>query len=145
MRLVRAARRDDGLTSSFSRLGALLPVIVVLVGASALACRRAPNASPSGDFSWTLAPDPPKVGPAVLALTLRDAEARPVTGARWRIEGHMAHPGMQPVVAQVTEKAEGRYEARFSFTMAGDWVLVTRVEWAPEQVLERSLALRVSP
>ena len=145
MRLVRAARRVGRLTSSFSRGRSLLPGTVVVGCALAFACRRPPAATESGDFSWTLSPDPPKVGPAVLALSLTDARARPVTGARWRIEGHMTHPGMRPVVAEVTEGTRGRYEARFSFTMAGDWVLLARAEWAPDQRLERSLAVRVSP
>jgi hypothetical protein len=47
-----------------------------------------------------------------------------VTGARLRIEGHMAHPGMAPVVTDMTEREAGRYEAEVPLTMAGEWTLV---------------------
>jgi hypothetical protein len=145
MRLVRATGRDDGLTPSFSSRRLLLSVIVVLGGTLALACRGAPPGTESGVLSWTLSPDPPRVGPAVLALFLEDMRSQPVTGARWQIEGHMTHPGMQPALAKVTGGAEGRYEARLSFSMAGDWVLIVRAEWAADQRLEQRLAVRVSP
>lgn len=36
----------------------------------------------------------------------------------------MAHPGMTPVVTEMTESGPGTYEARLAFSMAGDWQLV---------------------
>jgi hypothetical protein len=47
-----------------------------------------------------------------------------VSGARLRVEGHMAHPGMAPAVTDMTEAAAGRYEARLPLTMGGEWTLV---------------------
>jgi hypothetical protein len=49
--------------------------------------------------------------------------ARPVTGARLRVHAFMSHPGMAPLSAPVEEQGSGRYRARVTFTMAGDWVL----------------------
>jgi hypothetical protein len=60
----------------------------------------------------------------VTRITLRDATGAPVAGATLRLEGHMSHPGMTPVVTTVTERGAGEYEARFRFSMAGDWTLV---------------------
>ena len=85
------------------------------------------------------------MGPAVLALSLVDGDARPVRGARFRIEGDMTHAGMRPIAAEVTPHADGRYEARLTFTMAGDWVLLVRADWAEGRRLERSIPVRVGP
>jgi len=75
--------------------------------------------------SWTLDPSPPVVGQAIVArLTLRDADQKPITGARLRLEGLMSHPGMAPVIAAVVERGDGTYDAALRFTMAGDWILL---------------------
>ncbi len=60
----------------------------------------------------------------ITRITLRDDMNAPVVGAKLRLEGHMSHPGMTPVVTKVTERGAGEYEARIQFSMAGDWVLV---------------------
>ena len=57
----------------------------------------------------------------------------------------MTHPGMPPVLAEATAVGEGRYEARFTFTMAGDWVVLAQAEWGSSERLERSLPVRVHP
>ncbi len=75
-------------------------------------------------LSWTLAPTSPAVGPATLTVTLRDPAGTAVTGARVRLEGHMSHPGMTPVITDATERTSGVYIALFTFTMPGDWVLL---------------------
>jgi hypothetical protein len=36
----------------------------------------------------------------------------------------MAHPGMAPVVSEVKETADGRYESELPLAMAGRWTLV---------------------
>jgi hypothetical protein len=59
----------------------------------------------------------------VAEIQLNEAMARPVTGARLRLEAFMTHPGMAPVTAIVDEQGSGRYRARVTFTMAGDWVV----------------------
>src|SRR5690606_36012748 len=94
-----------------------LPVLLLLVLAGlAGACGPAPARVA---VDWTIAPAPPVVGGATLTLRLRDGAGRPVEGARLRIEAHMSHPGMAPVIAQADERAPGVYEAPVSFTMRG--------------------------
>ena len=83
----------------------------------------------SGDeavsVTWAIDPAPPVTSTVTTAqITLRDRREQPVRGARLRLEGHMAHPGMTPVVSQVTEREDGTYTAPVHFTMAGDWTLV---------------------
>ncbi|MGH8638748.1 MAG: FixH family protein [Burkholderiales bacterium] len=72
----------------------------------------------------TLTPAQPTIGKAVLRVRLLDASRRPVPGAQLRVEGHMSHPGMSPVLATATEHSPGIYQTQLQFTMRGDWVLV---------------------
>ncbi len=72
----------------------------------------------------TLTPRAPSAGvPAVVEISLQDARGRPVHDADLRIDAHMAHPGMAPVVATGTRRADGVHEVPLQFTMPGDWVL----------------------
>lgn len=114
-RLTRAAR---------ARPPRILPLLLAALTAAWVtsACHRPP---PAADVSitWTLAPTPPVVGPAVLTLRVTDG-GQPVPAATLRIEGHMSHPGMAPVLATATERGDGVYEAELQFTMRGDWILL---------------------
>ena len=74
------------------------------------------------------APSRPTVGVAQLALTLADPSGTPLDGATVEIEGTMTHAGMKPVLAQARGQGEGRYQVdAFTFTMAGDWLLIVKV------------------
>ena len=76
-------------------------------------------------ISWSLDPTPPVAGVETTArLTVQDDRQRPMRGARLRLEGHMSHPGMTPIVVPAIEREDGRYEAQMQFSMAGDWILV---------------------
>ncbi len=102
-----------------------LPVLLVALNACwpAGACHR-PAPADNVTFEWTLTPMPPGVGTAVLTMHVLDGNRRPVRGARIRVEGHMSHPGMAPVLAQARERDPGVYEADLQFTMRGDWILL---------------------
>lgn len=119
--LVRAARRQPR-PRDVTRLAAARVVAVLAAGLTTASCvERAKSAI---TLSWTLMPTAPVVGPATLTVTLRDAAGGAVTGARVRLEGHMSHPGMTPVIADASERTAGIYVATFDFSMAGDWVLL---------------------
>jgi hypothetical protein len=88
------------------------------------ACNSIAN-TPTIGASWTLEPSPPTTTHSTRAvLSLHDADGTPLGGATLRIEAHMAHPGMTPVVVDARELAPGVYEAAVQFTMAGPWTLV---------------------
>jgi hypothetical protein len=97
------------------------------------ACTR----SPAIDLRWVV-DNGSASGNTRVRLVMRDpVRGGPVRGARLRLEGHMAHPGMGPVVSEVKETADGRYESALPLAMAGRWTLVlsgsladgTRVTW----------------
>jgi hypothetical protein len=73
--------------------------------------------------TWTLTPDPPRVGPARLVVRLADG-GQPVRGARVSVEASMSHPGMRPVLADLIEHPGGSYEGSLSFTMGGAWFVL---------------------
>jgi hypothetical protein len=100
----------------------LLLVVLIAAGLSS-ACRRPPLAA-HVSLSWTLTPVPPVVGPARLTLQATDASGQPVRAATLRVEGHMSHPGMAPVLSTARERGDGLYEADLQFTMRGDWILL---------------------
>jgi hypothetical protein len=66
----------------------------------------------------------PGAGPGRIRFALTDAQGQQIEGARVRLEGHMTHPGMVPVVSNAAEVRPGIYEARPQFTMAGQWTFV---------------------
>ncbi|MGH9372256.1 MAG: FixH family protein [Vicinamibacterales bacterium] len=90
---------------------------------SAGACQR-PNPAPDVTFEWTLAPERPVVGPAVLTLRVLDRDRRPLRAVDLRVEAHMSHPGMAPLLAATRERAIGVYDAELQFSMRGDWILL---------------------
>jgi len=92
------------------------------------------------DFSWSLHPAQPTVGPVTLTLTIvdpRDDGSGPVVG----VVGHMTHPGMTPTVATVTPRGRGVYDAKMNLTMAGDWVFVVTVQLADGRRVQRRIAV----
>jgi len=92
-------------------------------------CRPAPRHAVTLDLAWRVVPDPPKVGPIRVELTLTDpATGRPVAGARVRVEADMSHPGMRPVFSAAREVGAGRYAAPLDLTMAGDWILLLEAD-----------------
>ena len=97
----------------------------VLLACSLASCGRPARAV---TVSWNITPAPPMVGAdTLLELRLEDAEGKPVPKAKLRLEAHMSHPGitpMMPVPADLIEKNAGVYEARVQLPMAGDWRFV---------------------
>lgn len=104
-------------------------IVAVACGMLGAACRRAPSVVNDVRVEWKITPSPPIAGGATLAeLMLRDSARRPVRGARLRVEGHMSHPGMAPVMATAAERDDGVYEVRLPLTMRGAWILVVTGE-----------------
>lgn len=108
---------------AFPLLMTLLP-LGLLVGA----CRGEPTDDLPVDARIAVAPTPPLVGPALVVVELTDPTGAPVEGARVRVEGHMTHAGMIPVIEEAEPTGDGHYRIReFNFTMGGDWLLQAHI------------------
>lgn len=129
------------MRSSSVRKSAHIPSgILVLCSVAAwfvTGCSRPIDSSPAVTVQDAISPNPPRVGPATVLLNLADANSKPVSGARITLEADMSHAGMAPVFEEAEEIGPGQYQARFKFTMAGDWAILLHVRLAGGPVLER--------
>lgn len=101
-----------------------LCILLLAAGVPNGGCGRSAPGGPHVDLAWTLSPAAAVAGPATLTITLRGPSGAPLKGAAVRLEAHMSHAGMAPVMADAVERARGVYEVPFTFTMQGDWVLL---------------------
>ena len=120
---VRPARRNPGARDLKQLTAARARVFAVLAAGLAITSCGG-RATSATTLSWTLTPSSPAVGAATLTMTLRDSAGGAITGAKMRVEGHMSHPGMTPILADAAERSTGVYVAPLTFTMPGDWVLI---------------------
>ena len=92
--------------------------------------------------SWTIDPTPPVAGsPTALRIVLRHDDGTAVRGAKLKVEGHMSHPGMTPVIGDLTERGSGSYEGGIRLSMPGDWIFVVAGELADGRRITRQIAV----
>jgi hypothetical protein len=115
-------------------LGTGLLLLLLLVG-----CGRGAMDLPEVGVDLAIEPDPPRIGPAVVTVALRDADGQPIRGAVVTLEGNMSHAGMVPVLADAVEVAEGRYRAELEFTMGGDWFILVQADLPDGRSMERKV------
>ena len=87
---------------------------------------------------WKVVPATPTVeGDAIAEIRVLDRVRQPLRGARLRLEAHMNHPGMAPVIEPLAEQENGVYRVRLRFSMAGVWVLFVKGELADRRRLDQ--------
>lgn len=89
-----------------------------------------------------IAPQPPRVGQAMIMLRVADASGRALTGARVKLEGNMSHAGMTPVFADAAEVEPGRYRANIELSMAGDWIVLVHLTLPDGAKAEREFEIK---
>jgi YtkA-like len=117
-------------------------VLTICLSACLSGCLKKAAQGPNVVLRHDVAPQPPRVGPATITLSLADAAGKPVAGARVSLEGNMTHPGMRPVFGEAGEVGEGSYRASIDFTMGGDWIILVRVDLPDGQKLEREFEVK---
>jgi hypothetical protein len=105
-------------------------------------CRKTAEPSPGLVMRHEVAPQPPRVGLSTITLNLSDADGKPITRARLKLEGNMSHPGMVPVFGDAREIEAGRYQASIEFTMGGDWIVLVKADLPDGQKLEREFEVK---
>jgi hypothetical protein len=105
-------------------------------------CRKTAEPAPNLVMKHEVAPQPPKVGPATITVSLADAAGKPIAGARVKLEGNMSHPCMFPVFGDAREIGQGRDQAAIEFTMGGDWIVSVRGALPDGQKLEREFEVK---
>jgi hypothetical protein len=69
----------------------------------------------------------PRIGEMPITVTVRHGDT-PITDATVEVTGDMTHAGMVPVISSTQLTEDGSYQTtEFSFTMAGDWILIAEV------------------
>ena len=119
-----------------ARMKWLFAVTALLILVS---CGRGASDLPDVGVALAVEPEPARIGPATITITLSDARGQPISGATVELEGNMNHAGMVPVSAQASEVTGGQYQADLEFTMGGDWFILVRAELPDGRSLERKV------
>jgi hypothetical protein len=118
-------------------------IVAVSVTMGAAGCRRAGDAGAGMDIETRIAPQPVRVGLAIVTVTgVANKLGEPLAGVHVQVEGDMEHPGMAPVFADAAETAPGVYTAKLDLNMPGDWVVLTHIRLADGRKIERQTGVR---
>ena len=110
---------------------------VALLLALLTACSKSKGSSSealhAGDLLVQIAldPDPPRAGDNLLRVTVKDAQGKPVDGARVGFVYDMpAMGGMPEMKGNGESKAlgGGKYDVSYSLSMLGDWYIMLGIE-----------------
>jgi YtkA-like len=123
--------------------GLFLTTLACAAALIAAGCRGPAGVAQGVLVEHEISPRPPRVGPAVFNLRMKEAaSSKPLGGARVRLEGNMTHAGMTPVFAEAKEAEPGSYRATLQFTMGGDWVVTVHAALPDGRRLERQFDVK---
>ncbi|MEI2691013.1 MAG: FixH family protein [Anaerolineae bacterium] len=139
--------RTASATSPGVRRLLLTTWLILLIAAAG--CQRASqqtaiDQAPELVATLAISPEPAIVGPASLELRLTDASGAALPGARVALKGDMSHAGMQPLLADAAETTGGIYQAQWTWSMAGDWLVTATAALPDGRTLVRRFDLTVA-
>ena len=116
-------------------------LVLLLIGhVASAACAR--HGAPATELVTRLnvVPSSPVVdGEAIAEFMILDGAGKKVPPASLRLEAHMTHPGMAPLVEPASDDGQGSYRVRLRFTMAGAWVLYVKGTLADRRAIDQRL------
>src|SRR3954464_1760058 len=125
-------------------------VVTVALALLAASCAKSKpeGALHAGDLLVRLAldPDPPRAGENVLHLDIRDAEGKPVEGARVDLVYDMPAMGAMPEMkgnGEAKAVGGGKYDVSYGLAMLGDWYVTVAIEAPGHPPAE--LQIKISP
>ena len=126
----------------------LVAVLLALLAACSKSKVTSSDALHAGDLLVQIAldPDPPRAGDNVLHVTVKDAQGKPVDGARVGLVYDMPAMGAMPEMKGNGESKPlggGKYDVSYSLSMLGDWTVTLGIE-APGHP-PADLRFKVSP
>lgn len=113
--------RPDFWSRAMTRIGIFIACTALQFAAG---CQRTNEPLADLKIEHEISPQPARVGPVTVTLSVTDTSSRPVSGLHLKMEADMSHPGMSPVFADAAETQPGRYQSQLSLGMAGDWVVL---------------------
>jgi len=126
----------------------LVAVLLALLAACSKSKPTSSDALHAGDLLVEIAldPDPPRAGDNVLHVTVKDAQGKPVDGARVGLVYDMPAMGAMPEMKGNGESKPvggGKYDVSYSLSMLGDWTITLGIE--PPGHPPAELRFKVSP
>jgi len=126
----------------------LVAVLLALLAACSKSTATSSDALHAGDLlvEIALAPDPPRAGDNLLHVTVKDAQGKPVDGARVGLVYDMPAMGAMPEMKGNGESKPlggGKYDVSYSLSMLGDWSITLGIEAPGHPPAE--LRFKVSP
>ncbi len=123
-------------------------VLLALLAACSKSKATSSDALHAGDLLVEIAldPDPPRAGDNVLHVTVKDAQGKPVEGARVGLVYDMPAMGAMPEMkgnGDPKPLGGGRYDVSYSLAMLGDWSITLGIEAPGHPPAE--LRFKVSP
>jgi membrane fusion protein, copper/silver efflux system len=122
--------------------------IVALAAACARSSGNAGDGLHAGDLLVQIAidPDPPRAGENVMHVAVKDANGKPLDGARVELVYDMPAMGAMPEMkgsGETKALRDGKYDVSYTLSMLGDWYITVEIE-APAHP-PAQLKVKVSP
>jgi len=126
----------------------LVAVLLALLAACSKSKATSSDTLHAGDLLVEIAldPDPPRAGDNVLHVTVKDAQGKPVDGARVGLVYDVPAMGAMPEMKGNGESKAlggGKYDVSYSLSMLGDWSITLGIEAPGHPPAE--LRFKVSP